>query len=93
MAPWHFILGIMRENYFFTVLKKYIFHTLYVQLNSKGAMQCMRKLHEKAPWAINNMDDAGFRRQCLKKKKKKEGKETSLCPFLFGCRRPVTYTP
>ena len=32
----------------------------------------------KAPQAINNMDDAGSKRQCLKKGKKKERNKTEV---------------
>lgn len=35
-----------RKLLFYCLKKKYIFHTLYVQFNSKGAMQCMIKPHE-----------------------------------------------
>lgn len=39
-------------------------------------------MHDKAPPAINNMDDAGFGRQCLKKKIRNK-KVKKLHPALF----------
>lgn len=79
--------GYYARKWLFYCLKKYIFHTLDVQFNSKGVMWCRLK----TPQAINNMDDASCRRQCLKKEGKKV-KELLLCrPFsFFACRRPVT---
>lgn len=36
-----------RKLLFYCLKKKYIFHTLYVRFNSKGAMQCMIKPHQR----------------------------------------------
>jgi hypothetical protein len=47
-------------------------------------------MHDKAPQAINNMDDAGFRRQCLRERKEKKVKKLHSALFYFACRRPVT---
>lgn len=59
-----------RKLLFYCLKKKYIFHTLYVQFNSKGAMQCMIKPHERLLiWMMLVSEDNASRKKKRRKKK------------------------